>query len=101
MKKLVLSCVLISLLSVSCDQSSKGNWSDNDKDLARKDMMKGLASGDEDNMFSDKAKNKLCDCAIEKIERHYDNFIQANNDKDGLSNVIKPCMKFLLEDLVE
>ena len=101
MKKLVLSCVLISLLSVSCDQSSKGNWSDNDKDLARKDMMKGLASGDEDNMFSDKAKNKLCDCAIEKIEKHYDNFIQANNDKDGLSKVINPCMKFLLEDLVE
>ena len=101
MKKLVLSCVLISLLSVSCDQSSKGNWSDNDKALARKDIMQGLASGDEDNMFSDKAKNKLCDCAIEKIEKHYDNFIQANNDKDGLSNVIKPCMKFLLEDLME
>ena len=101
MKKLVLSCVLISLLSVSCDQSSKGNWSDNDKALARKDMMQGLASGDKDNIFSDKAKNKLCDCAIEKIEKHYDNFIQANNDKDGLSKVINPCMKFLLEDLVE
>ena len=101
MKKLVLSCVLISLLSVSCDQSSKGNWSDNDKDLARKDMMQGLASGDKDNIFSDKAKKKLCDCAIEKIEKHYDNFIQANNDKDGLSKVINPCMKFLLEDLVE
>jgi|APGre2960657373_1045057.scaffolds.fasta_scaffold386651_1 hypothetical protein len=101
MKKLVLTCVLISLLSVSCDQSSKGNWSDNDKALARKDMLQGLESGDEDNMFSDKAKNKLCDCAIEKIENHYDNFIQANSDKDGLSNVIKPCMKFLLEDLME
>ena len=101
MKKLVLSCVLISLLSVSCDQSSKGNWSDNDKDLARKDMMQGLASGDKYNIFSDNAKNKLCDCAIAKIEKHYDNFIQANNDKDGLSKVINPCMKFLLEDLVE
>jgi len=101
MRKLVLSAACISLLLMSCNESSKGNWNEEDKGKARKDIMEGMNSGDESNVFSMKAKNKLCDCAIEKIEKHYDNFIQANSDKDGLSNVIEPCMKFLLEDLME
>jgi hypothetical protein len=101
MRKLVLSAACIPLLLMSCNESSKGNWKKEDKEKARKDIMEGLNSGDTSNVFSMKAKNKLCDCAVEKLENRYENFAQANNDKVGLSTVISPCMELLFEDMVK
>jgi hypothetical protein len=101
MRKLVLRAACILFLLVSCSESSKGNWNEEDKTKARKDMMEGMNSGDASNVFSMKAKNKLCDCAVEKLEGHYENFEQANNDKVGLSTVISPCMELLFEDMVK
>ena len=100
MKKLLLSVACLSIMLMSCNRSSKGNWSEEDMANARKDLMEGMNSGDESNLFSMKAKTKFCDCALEKVEDTYENFEQANSDTDTLrmSAIITPCMKLLLED---
>ena len=101
MKKLLLSVACLSIILMSCNQSSKGNWTEDDMAKARKDLMEGMNSGDESNLFSTKAKTKFCDCALEKVEDTYENFYEANSDTDTLrmSAIITPCMKLLIEDL--
>lgn len=100
MKKLLLSVACLSIMLMSCKQSSKGNWTEEDIAKARKDLMEGMNSGDESNLFSTKAKTKFCDCALEKVEDIYENFDEANSDTDTvrMSAIIAPCMKLLLED---
>ena len=100
MKKLLLSFACLSIMLISCKQSSKGNWTEEDIAKARKDLMEGMNSGDESNLFSTKAKTKFCDCALEKVEDIYENFDEANSDTDTvrMSAIIAPCMQLLLED---
>ena len=100
MKKLLLSVACLSIMLMSCKQSSKGNWTEEDIAKARKDLMEGMNSGDESNLFSTKAKTKFCDCALEKVEDIYENFDEANSDTDTvrMSAIIAPCMQLLLED---
>lgn len=100
MKKILLSVACLSIMLISCKQSSKGNWTEEDMAKARKDLMEGMNSGDESNLFSVKAKTKFCDCALEKVEDTYENFEEANNDEDTIrmSAIITPCMQLLLQD---
>ena len=100
MKKLILSVACLSIMLMSCNQSSKGKWTEDDISKARKDLMEGMNSGDESNVFSMKAKTKFCDCALEKVEDTYENFYEANSDTDTvrMSAIIAPCMQLLLED---
>lgn len=102
MKKLLFSVACLSIVLMSCKQSSKGNWTEEDMTKARKDLMEGMNSGDEANLFSMKAKTKFCDCALEKVEDTYENFEEANRDTDTvrMSAIIAPCMELLLEDFV-
>ncbi len=99
MKKLLLSVAVLSIMLMSCYRSSKGKWTEEDKNQAREELMTGFSHEDGMNLFSIELRNKYCDCVIDKIENHYDNFRQADNDENGLPDVISSCSSTLLEDL--
>jgi len=85
MKKMILAVSIIALIS-SCERSRKGHWTDSDKNAAKKDCKSGAKdlSEMEKGLFD---VNKFCDCAVDKIEKEYDNYNKA--DKMGEDQIQK------------
>jgi hypothetical protein len=79
MKKLLIAFTILAAIS-SCERSTKGHWTESDKSKALKDCKSGAKdlSELEKEMID---VDKFCNCAVEKLEKEYDNFSKA--DKMG------------------
>lgn len=88
MKKVILSAIVATALLSSCGGgSSKGNWSDSDKELFDAEMEKIEGSLD---AFGDN-KQDFLDCYYENLEENYANFTEANSDVEGCKKLAQDC----------
>ena len=71
----------------SCEFSSKGKWTDSDKEKAMEQI--NLAEKKTSSKFSLKFKN----CVVENLESNYESFADADSDRMGAAQAIKDCRK--------
>ena len=94
MKKFKLSLVFAAvgmMLLASCGEvSSKGNWTQENKDKA--DTEVATMRSQVETMMGDKTDAYL-DCYLEKVEANYANFDEANGDMDGCTKLATECME--------
>jgi hypothetical protein len=89
----LIGTMLSALLLFSCQQKSeKGNWTDEDKQKAKDELMAGLNSSPGAEAIAIQLKEEFCDCVVDKIEVHYTNPDEANKDKMGITQYAKPCI---------
>ena len=86
-RKTILSAVIIftSLILISCVGSTKGKWSEADKQKFQKDM-----SEVQELSSLGKNKAKWIECYFGKCESNYSSYNQADKDLEG-------CKKFAVE----
>lgn len=90
MKKTFIAIAALSLLVLTaCGGSTKGNWTDSDKDAAR-EALDAQKSSLESLVGAEKTE-QIIDCALEKIEAQYENIDALNDDKEGLSKIGEDC----------
>ncbi len=94
MKKIILSAVVAAAVLTSCGgASTKGNWSDADKEKANE----AVAEIDSElDVFGDK-KQDFIDCYLEKVEDNYDDFATADADLDGCSKLAEECAEEVMD----
>jgi len=79
------------MLLASCGEvSSKGSWSQEDKDRA--DLEVASMRSQVEASMGDKTDAYL-DCYLEKVEKAYDNFDEANGDLDGCTELATECLE--------
>lgn len=95
MKKTFIVLASLSLFVLaSCGGSTKGNWSDDDKERAREELN---SERDQMEVLIGKEKtDAFIDCAMEKIEANYENFEAADSDIPGMEKIGEECMTELL-----
>jgi len=71
----------------SCEFSSKGKWTDSDKEKAMEQI--NVAEKQTNSKFSLKFKN----CVLENLESNYESFADADSDRMGAAQAIKDCRK--------
>ena len=95
MKKTFIVLASLSLIVLtSCGGSSKGNWTDEDKEKARSEMNKERAQMDA--LIGKEKTDAFIDCAVEKVEDQYDNFESADTDRDGIEKIAEECLKEIM-----
>ena len=92
MKTLVIACFLLCLCA--CGGSKKGNWTVQDKTLAKAEIRSGMAGYE--NLFPEKKLNAFTECALSKTEANYKNFEEADADDVGLARLFEQCAKQLM-----
>ena len=83
---------LIAFLS-SCQStnvSQRGNWSKADLKKARSEMESERKAMDE--LIGKKKTDAFIDCALQKVEARYQNFVEADSDKKGIEEIAKTCI---------
>ncbi len=88
MKKYYLYSI-VSFFVISCSNSEKGSWSDEDKTHAKEDLQKVGAALD---VLGDR-KEVFIDCYLEKIEENYPSYEDAKKDKEGCDDQVANCMQ--------
>jgi len=86
----ILQSILIITIFIcfsSCEFSSKGKWTDSDKEKAMEQI--NLAEKKTSSKFSLKFKN----CVVETLESKYESFADADSDRMGAAQAIKDCRK--------
>ena len=90
--KITIYIIATMFLFLSCNQSTKGNWTEEDKAKARTQWEVGKtnieAGGIDFELF--------VSCVIERSEQNYDSYIEAMKDKTGLEAIGTECAKELL-----
>lgn len=95
MKKTFIVLASLSLIVLtSCGGSSKGNWTDEDKEKARSEMNSERAQMDA--LIGKEKTDAFIDCAVEKVEENYDNFDAADSDREGIEKIAEDCMKEIM-----
>ena len=86
---LIQSVLIISIFICvsSCEFSSKGKWTDSDKEKAMEQI--NIAEKKTSAKFSLKFKN----CVVENLESNYESFADADSDIMGSVQAIKECSK--------
>jgi len=73
--------VLFTVLLISCSGGSvKGNWSDADKEKARKELS------------SEGAPEEWVECMVSKCEAKFESFESADADEEGAVKLAEECM---------
>lgn len=90
MKKIIFITTL-SLYLASC-VSKKGSWTVEDKKKASDFIKKSEGSLE----FLGKSKQEFIDCFLEKVEKTYVNFEEANADTKGTDNLTAACLEEIL-----
>jgi hypothetical protein len=92
MKKLIiLSAGALLFLSYSCNGSTKGNWSDEEKTQLRSQFEKQRSQLDK--IFGKENTNKWVDCAMLKMENQFENLDAADKDLKGAEKIGADCIK--------
>lgn len=87
---LAVSICFFSEISFS-QTSSKGNWTDLDKEKARNEMEKARA--DIDEFIGSENTDFIISCVLDKVELQYNNFDEADIDQDGIQMITAECLQ--------
>ncbi|MDB4516076.1 hypothetical protein N9089_00605 [Crocinitomicaceae bacterium] len=95
MKKTFIAIAALSLFVLTaCGGSSKGNWTDEDKEKAKAEMNSERATLE--SVIGAEKTDQFIDCVVEKIEQEYDGFESADSDEAGIEKIAEECMKDLM-----
>ena len=88
MKNQILSIIIIlfSVIFIGCNESSKGNWSDTDKNRFRS----VVETVEELNSFGE-YKSDWIECYLNKCESNYSSFFSADSDEAGCTELAIEC----------
>jgi hypothetical protein len=89
----MLWCFLLIHFFNSCQQSRKGEWSTKDKEKVRKELQKA----DDFLGYLGRKKVLFISFYLEKLEAHYSNLEEANQDETGCTKLADGCLKALHE----
>ena len=96
MKNAVFIGILV-LLS-ACNYSTKGNWSEEDRELAAKALEKYNLNVEQ---FGDEVKADYEDCFVGKLENKYENFEEAQKDEFGMQMASSDCLKYIVKSIYD
>lgn len=90
-------------LLISCETSKKGKWTSSEKEKARKEIEKGLKeAGSSETIFMNAdIKKRFLDCSIEKLEKKYSSFAEADNDVEGCKQIGAECALSVVPNLLD
>ena len=91
MKKSIISSFVI-FQFVSCSESKKGAWCEEDKKMA-KDFIK-QSEVSIHNLGID--KQQFFDCYLEKVENSFENFDEASSDSKQSDMLVNNCLEEIL-----
>lgn len=83
----MLGCSICLLISCG-EQSSRGNWTDDDKRAARAEL-EGIRGSIQSSVGNN--SELFIDCYLETLENNYRNFEEASNDFDGRAKLAIEC----------
>jgi len=90
--KFIVGCFMVIHLLYGCSPPSrKGEWSATDKENARKELQKVEVQLD----HLGRKKAPFISCYLEKLEAHYSNLDEANQDEAGCTKLATLCLKNL------
>lgn len=92
--KTTLYIIAVAALLFSCDISTKGSWTEEDKAKIRTELEDGK-EGMEENGIDFEA---FVDCVTEKCEQNYSSFTDADSDLAGCEVIGTECVKSILGD---
>lgn len=78
--------LLTSLIFVSCDVSTKGNWTDADKEK----LTKVIDETEELSVLGDK-REAFKECYVKKAEANYSSFSESDSDEAGAERMAVEC----------
>lgn len=90
---LFVSLFFLSLMFSACNRSTKGNWSESDKQKFREDMQKV----DELSNFGEN-KTKWIECYLDKCEATFNSYKDADMDAEGCKKLALECNKDILSN---
>lgn len=95
MKKMIMPLMLVALVLGSCgEKSKKGAWIAEDKDNYTSECKKAAEGESIPGMDADTYKkfvDQVCSCSLEKLEDGYENAIEANKDREGVTKIGEQC----------
>jgi hypothetical protein len=91
---LIPCCFLLIPFINACRPSSKVGWTSTDKENVRKELQKA------DARLSHLGRKKatFISCYLEKLEAHYTNLEEANQDETGCTKLATSCLKSLFKN---
>jgi len=87
--------IFTSIFIFSCQNSSKGNWNDSDKKLAKESLNE--FKNELNQLKND--KTAFVDCYCKTLENKYDNF--ESTTQAGRTLVIVECMKTYVQNQLD
>lgn len=90
---LIVLSIFTAMVLVSCNQSTKGNWSEADKKKFYSDMegVQQLSNFGEN-------RDKWVDCYYSKCEAAYSSYREADADLQGCEKIAQECSKEVLSN---
>lgn len=89
--KITIYIIAVTALLLSCNQSTKGNWTEEDKEKIRTELE--LAKPDIEKAEVD--FESYADCLCEKYEQNYNYFDESNTDSEVLNAMSIECIEKL------
>jgi len=80
----------------ACNYSTKGNWSESDREKAAKALEKFNVHVEE---FGEEVKLNYVDCFVGKLENKYENFEEAQKDEFGMQMASSDCLKYVVRSI--
>ncbi len=90
------------LIGCSSENSKKGKWTSSDKEKARKSIEVGLKNAGAAEVFftNEDIKKSFLDCSIEKLEKQYSSFSEADKDVKGCEQIGAECALSLFPNML-
>jgi len=85
---------LLALTVLSCDVSTKGDWSESDKKRMRDEFEKQRSQLDA--IIGKEKTDKWLECAMMKMEANYNNPEEVDKDLKAAETIGAECMKDLI-----